>query len=370
MYLQDLSEILFLPQKTILKKDAFLGLGEELLEFGKRGLIVHGTSFTKSGRKDKLSASFPTKLEADFFCRGSGEPTLSEISQVIKKAKSIKAEWIAGIGGGSVLDLAKASAGLFNAKKPPVFYQEGGKLTEKGIPFIAVPTTCGTGSEATPNAVIINAQKKTKLSIRNVRFLARTVILDVGLLQSIPRTVLVYSAMDALVQSYESFVSRGANWFSESLALKAIELIDKNIVPAFQKQNQENLSELLVASYFSGLAFSSSRLGVIHGIAHPLGALYNLPHGLICAACFIPSIRLNREVMGEKYKIISGILGRDFIKRVQTLLDIFNISSPFSGKTILEKEKIIKEAIESGSTAANPKKINREDIEFILNEIF
>jgi alcohol dehydrogenase class IV len=203
-----------------------------------------------------------------------------------------------------------------------------------------------------------------------VRFLARTVILDVGLLRGIPKTVLAYSAMDALAQSYESFTSKGANWFSESLALKAIELIDKNIIAAYQKQNEENLSALLLASYFSGLAFSSSRLGVIHGIAHPLGALYHLPHGLICAVCFIPSIRLNKKVMGKKYQIINKILGRDFIARIKNLLDNLNINSPFRAKAIKDKEKIIKETLNSGSTATNPKKITRKDVEFMLSEIF
>ncbi|MDP2923199.1 MAG: iron-containing alcohol dehydrogenase [Candidatus Omnitrophota bacterium] len=370
MNIGEFPEILYLPQKTIFKKGASLNLCAESFEFGRRGLIVHGNSLNQSKNKEKILKQFPSLAKVDFFCRKSGEPTLDEISEVIRKAKAIKAEWIVGVGGGSVLDLAKAAAGLYNARKKPVFYQEGGTLKEKGIPFIAVPTTCGSGAEVTPNSVITNSQKKTKLSIRDASFLARTVILDVELLFGLTKTTLSYCAMDAFVQAYESFTSRNSTWFSEGLSLKAIELINENIICAHERQTEENLSALLLGSYLAGVAFSSSRLGIIHGIAHPLGVFYGLAHGLICAVCFIPSIKVNKETMGKKYDIISKVLGVDFERRVEALLKTFGISSPFKNKELIEKEKIIKETLESGSTAANPKKITRKDVESILSEIF
>ncbi|MCK4533527.1 iron-containing alcohol dehydrogenase [bacterium] len=359
-----------LPQKTIFKKGSALQIAKETLEYGSQGLIVHGKSFEGSGKKNKILAQFPSYAKVDFFCRSGGEPTLDEITRVINKAKSINADWITGIGGGSVLDLAKASAGLFNAGEKPAFYQEGGKLKERGIPFIAVPTTAGTGSEATINSVIINKEKKVKLSIRAKSFLAKKVILDVELLEGLPPLVISYAAMDALVQAYESYISKNATWFSENFALKAIELICKNILPAYESGKEENLSSLLLGSYFAGIAFASSRLGVIHGIAHPLGALYSLPHGLICSVCLIPSIKINKEIMGKKYEIMSNMAGTDLIKRVEMLLLVFKISSPFKGKPLIEKEKIIEQTLKSGSTAANPKPINAKDVEFILREIF
>jgi alcohol dehydrogenase class IV len=363
-------EELFLPQKTIFKKGASTEIAKEVSDFGLKGLIVHGKSLERSCQKKRIIEGFSLPFKVEYFCRESGEPELSEISRVIKKAKALKADWIVGIGGGSVLDLAKAAAGLFNAEKEPAYYQEGGELEKRGIPFIAVPTTCGTGSEATPNSVIINKEKKIKLSIRDRSFLARKVILDVKLLKSLPQSVMTYAAMDAFVQGYESFVSKGATWFTESLALKAIELIDRNIINAYRAGAEESLSFLLLGSYLGGLALSSSRLGVIHGIAHPLGVLYDLPHGLICAVCFTPSIKLNRKSIGNKYEIISNILGMDFLKRVELLLKTFKIVSPFKGKKIIAKEKIIKETITSSSTLANPRTIKPKDIEFILKEIF
>jgi len=358
-----------LPQKVIYNINSCLQVAEESIECGRNGLIVHGKSLEKNGKINDILAKFPASAKIECFCRGSGEPTISEIKKVIQRAKSIKAQWIVGIGGGSVLDLAKAAAGLYNAKENPEYYQQGGALKEIGIPFIAVPTTAGSGAEATPNSVIIDEAKKVKLSIRDKSFLAKKVILDAGLLKCLPPSVMSYSGMDALVQGYEAFVSKNSTWFSDSFALKAIDLINSNIVPAYKNPDDNNLSSLLLGSFFAGIALASARLGVIHGIAHPLGVLYNEPHGLICSVCLIPSIEINKKAMGEKYKTISGVMGMDFTERVKELLRTFEIQSPFKGQSMLEKEDIIIETLKSGSTAANPKKIEREDVEYILRQL-
>ncbi|HPW65291.1 MAG TPA: iron-containing alcohol dehydrogenase, partial [Candidatus Omnitrophota bacterium] len=269
--------------------------------FGSRGVIVHGASVEKNGLKSSLVPLLKKAgVETAWFCRGKAHPhalqeaSVQEIRDVIALGKNTNARWIAGIGGGSVLDLAKAAAGLYHAHKDPVYYQEGGKLTEKGIPFLAVPTTAGSGSEATLNSVIINPVKKMKLSIRHPAFLASLVILDPVLLKSLPREVIVHSGMDAFVQAYESYISKNASLFTETLALRAIEMIASRLPGAARTKNEDALHEMLFASFLTGIAFSHSRLGVIHGIAHPLGVLYDIPHGLVCSACLIPSIKLNR----------------------------------------------------------------------------
>jgi len=172
------------------------------------------------------------------------------------------------------------------------------------------------------------------------------------------------------VQAYESFISKNATWFSENYALKAIQLLSRHLVPALTNGKEEDLSAILLASFLSGLAFSHSRLGVIHGIAHPLGVLYDLPHGLICSACFVPSIKLNLPVIRQKYEIMSQAVGMDFLVKISELLATFKITSPFKGKPLIEKEKILSETLKSGSTAANPKPVTRDDVEFILKEIF
>ncbi|MFH0986058.1 MAG: iron-containing alcohol dehydrogenase [Candidatus Omnitrophota bacterium] len=361
-----------LPARVLFKKEALSDLAKETVEFGTSGLVVHGASLEKNGLKEKLESELKEAgLSVEFLCRPQGEPTLGEISAAIAKGRSSKITWIAGIGGGSVLDLAKAAAGLFNADEKPVYYQEGGSLKELGIPFIAVPTTAGSGSEVSPNSVIINPEKKVKLSIRHNSFLARKVILDPDLLKGLPFAVLCHSGMDAWVQAYESFISKNATWFSENFALKAIQLISRHLVPALNAGREEDLRGLMLGSFFSGLAFSHSRLGVIHGLAHPLGVLYDVPHGLICSLLFAPSIKLNLEAMGnQRYAIMSQAAGMDLLQKVHELQKTLKIISPFKGKPLLEKEKIILETLSSGSTAANPKTIAREDVEYLLREIF
>ncbi len=366
----DFPQELLLPQKTIYKKDAVFELAAELKEYGSRGLIVHGRSFEEKGHKQRIVKEFTSSLAVEFFCRQGGEPFLEEITAVIDSARSIGAGWIVGIGGGSVLDLAKAAAGLFHGKQKSAYYQQGGKLEEQGIPFIAVPTTAGTGAEATPNAVIIDSLRRVKLSIRDESFLAKKVILDVGLLKDLPLDVIRFSGMDALVQAYEAYISKNATWFSDCCVLKSFELIYKNIIPAYFDKDEKSLSAMLLGSYLGGVAFQSARLGVVHGLAHPLGVLYQLPHGLICAACLEPSIRLNKKAMGKKYAVLSRLSGGDFLKKVRQILSRLKIRSPFENKDLIEKEKIIAEALQSGSTAANPKKIGRPDIEFMLGYLF
>src|SRR3989338_1566420 len=368
--MMDFPQEVLSAQKVIFKPGALNEFANEVREFGSSGMIVHGRSFEKNGLKKKIENDLSFFGKVDFYCRGGGEPSLDEVTEVIGCARLIGAEWIAGIGGGRVLDLAKAAAGLFHTKEAPLFYQEGGKLEKEGIPFVAVPTTAGTGSEATINSVIVNFRNKTKLSIRDKSFLARKIILDPELLKTLSGSALSYSGMDALVQGYEAFISKKATWYSDTFALKSIELISFHLIPAFETRKEEHLSALLLGSYFAGVALASARLGVIHGIAHPLGALYDLPHGLICSVCFIPSIQLNRDAMGKKYELMSQAVQTDFEEKVRELLSRLRITSPFRGKPVIEKEKIIRETLQSGSTAANPKTIVRADVEFLLRQLF
>lgn len=362
---------LAIPQKAILKRGAARTLAGECRVFGSRGVIVHGASLEANGKLAGILAAFPEASAIGLFRRRtSDEPDLGEISEVIAAARRAAACWIAGIGGGSVLDLAKAAAGLYNAAEGPGYYQAGGVLQETGIPFVAVPTTAGTGSEATVNAVIVNKEKMAKLSIRDRSFLARTVILDAELLAGLPREAMSYAAMDAFVQSYESFISKNATPDTEALALKAMALINANIIPAYETSSPDNLEGLLLGSYLCGAAFNASRLGVIHGLAHPLGVLYHEPHGLVCAVLLEPSIRINRDAMGRKYDAMSETVGGDFLARAAALLKALRIASPFKGRAVVREEQMIDEALRSGSTAANPKPVSRDDVVSMLKAVF
>jgi alcohol dehydrogenase class IV len=125
-----------------------------------------------------------------------------------------------------------------------------------------------------------------------------------------------------------------------------------------------------VGSYLAGIALSFARLGVVHGLAHPLGSLYHLPHGVVCAACLPHAIELNRTAFVKKYDTLSATVGGDLLATIKTLMTRLNMKSPFCGQPLREAELIIRETLASGSTKANPKPITRTDVEWLLARLF
>lgn len=365
-----LPETLILPEKTLSGRGAIQGLLQECSRFGNRGILLHGKALQTSSVLADILSRNPTHSEVFTIRHQGNEPTLAQLSDLLKQAHNFKARWIAGVGGGSVLDLAKAAAALFNSTHPPSRYHDGAPLEFPGIPFVAAPTTAGTGSEATINSVLTNETTGAKKSIRDTSMMAKTVILDPALLASCPPSVIAASGMDALTQAIEAFTSRHATWLSDELAINGIRLITANLPLVYRHPATEEANALLTGSYFAGMALSFARLGVVHGIAHPLGSLYHQPHGLVCAACLPLAIELNRKAIGDKYTRMSQAVGQDLLDHVKELMVTLNIRSPFAGKPCPEKERIIGETLASGSTKANPKTITRQDAEWLLAQLF
>jgi alcohol dehydrogenase class IV len=298
------------------------------------------------------------------------EPTLREVSDLIEVARQHQADWIAAIGGGSIMDLAKAATALIHAPHPPAHYHDGAALPDTGLVFIATPTTAGTGSEATLNSVLTNETTGVKKSIRSPCMMARVVILDPALLAGCPPAVVAASGMDALTQAIESYTSRNATWLSDTLALQAVRLIATHLEDVYRDSGSPGAGPLLYGSYLGGVALSFARLGVVHGLAHPLGALYHVPHGAVCAACLPHAVELNRAAFGTKYDSLSQTVGGDLLEFIRGLMLRLAMPSPFSGKMLREKDLIIRETLASGSTKANPKPITQADVEWLLEKLF
>jgi len=361
---------LTLPPRTIMKRGAVSQLLKECASFGKRGVIVHGRSLASSGALKQILAASPDGLKVEPWEHSGGEPTLFHVADLLRTARAFSAEWVAGVGGGSVLDLAKTAAGLLHAQLKPVDYHNGAPISPTRVPFIAVPTTAGTGSEATIVCVLTNAETGVKKSFRHPSFMARLVILDADLLGFCPPPVIASAGMDALTQAIESYTSVGATWFSDGLALKAVSLIAHNLEPVFASPKAAQADDLLLGSYLAGVALSNARLGVVHGLAHPLGARFRVPHGLACAVCLPHAIEFNRGAIGDKYARMSEAVGDDVLAFSRRLLTTFHIQSPFAGKTIADRDVVIRETLASGSTAANPRKVSAADVEHLLDRIF
>ena len=365
-----LPSTLTLPPRTITGAGAIKGLLAECFAFGDRGVLVHGRSLRRSGRLAAILGAAAQDRRVLAWEHPGGEPTLEQVEDALSAARGHNAQWVAGVGGGSVLDVAKSCAGLLEAPAPVEAYHDGRALEPARTAFIAVPTTAGTGSEATIVAVLTNARTGVKKSIRHPSFMARLVILDPELLADCPPPVIAASGMDAFTQAVESYLSNGATWFSDACALRAVALINVSLDAAFANARGAAARDLLEGSYLAGLALSNARLGLVHGLAHPLGARLHQPHGLVCAICLPPVLEFNRAAAAPKFAVLRVALGLDVAVRVAQLNARLGLRSPFAGQPVLERAGIVAETLASGSTAANPRKVTAADVEELLDGLF
>ena len=364
-----LPKSLILPPETRTHSGAVLHLLQECKIYGSRGMLVCGHSLKQSGRLDAVLGIHANDGDILVWMYPGGEPTLEQVEAFLADARVHKPHWVAAVGGGSVIDLAKAGAGLLNATLPVVAYHDGEPIPASFIPFIVAPTTAGTGSEATTVSVLTNTETGVKKSIRHPSFMARLVVLDAGLLDGCPREVVAASGMDALTQAIESYCSAGAVWFTDALALKAVAMIHGSLEAVYhgQKEKQE---ELLTGSYLAGIALSNARLGIVHGLAHPLGARFHAPHGLVCAVCLPHALAFNRAAVPAKYDHLSNVVSMDIEEYVQGLQQHLELRSPFAGMHLVDREAIIDETLASGSTKANPRKVTADDVSLLLDRLF
>lgn len=365
-----LPESIVLPARTLTGAGMVGRLLPECAVFGQRGLIVHGRSLVKHGALARIFQATSADTQVKSWEYAGGEPTLEDLDRLRVAAREHRADWVAGVGGGSVLDLAKACAGLFHAAQAPMAYHNGAPLETPGIPFIAAPTTAGTGSESTVNSVLTNTAARTKKSIRDPKLITRLILLDPDLLAHCPKSVIAHAGMDAFTQAVEAFISRYATWLSDSFALKGVELLAANLEAVYRAGTAEQRLGLLTGSYLGGIGFSLGRLGVVHGLAHPLGLRYHAPHGLVCGICLPYAIELNQEAMGAKYDRLSRVIGADLLTWTRQVLDRLEMISPFKGQALVEKETIIKATLPAWATQANPKPITTDDVEWLLSRIF
>jgi len=363
-------EPLVLPEVTTTGAGRIDTLWINAARFGSRGVIVHGHSLDRSGRLAQLMRKCPPGTAAIAHAHAGGEPTLDQVETARRIVRDHRATWVAAIGGGSVIDLAKSAAGLCHAPGDVESYHNGQPPDADCVPIIAAPTTAGTGSEATINAVLTNTRTGSKKSIRDPRWMPRVVILDSDLLAGCPPAIVAHSGLDALTQAAEAFISRHATWFSDTIALQAVRMIAGALPRVVGGAGDPARQDLLVGSYLAGMALAQARLGIVHGIAHPLGVAFHAPHGQVCALCLPHALALNRPFIGDKYERLSGAVGGDIADVAAAMVRDFRIESPFAGQSLPGRETIIAETLASGSTKANPKTITRADVEWLLDRLF
>ena len=234
----------------------------------------------------------------------AGEPSVAEIDKAVARMREFKAEAVVAIGGGSVLDAGKAIAALLTNRGKVIDYIEGvgkGKqLKRVSAPMIAVPTTSGTGAEATRNAVLLNREKGYKKSLRGNGMLPTIALVDPELTITCPPEITAACGMDAITQLIEGLTSRRSNPITDSLAITGLAAARQFEVLMDDPENIPARQGMALASLTSGIVLSNAGLGVVHALASPLGALFDAPHGALCAALLPAAVRLNGKLAVER----------------------------------------------------------------------
>lgn len=271
-------------------------------QYGKRLLIVTGaTSFTASAAGKTLFADLQAAGFSWEICRVTGEPSPQWVDATVAAWRGQAFDAVLGIGGGSPLDAAKAVAGLLKPGNSVLDHLEGvgAELPYRGepTPFIAVPTTAGTGSEATKNAVLSIAGQFKK-SFRDDKLVAEYAIVDPDLLATCPPAQIAANGMDAFTQLLESYVSTRANPLTDALALAGMEAVRDSLVAFYQNPaDAVARAKMAYASLLSGICLAQTGLGSVHGIVAPLGAFHGVPHGVGCGMLVVAATRLNIDLL-------------------------------------------------------------------------
>lgn len=281
----------FSSTRILFGRGQFARLGELAGQFGRSVLLIgNGGDADEPGslahRAGELLAAAGLKWT---FLRQRGEPQVSDVERGVELARRSGTDVVVALGGGSAIDAAKAVAGVLASGGCPLDYMEvvgeGRKLARPAVPWIAAPSTAGTGAEVTRNAVIACPEKRFKASIRSEYLAARVALVDPELGVGVSAGVTARCGMDALCQLIESYTSNAAGAITDALAIKGIWLAGRSLPRAYScGTDLEARSDMALAALLSGIALANAGLGAVHALAAPLGANFPVPHGVVCAA--------------------------------------------------------------------------------------
>ena len=360
-----MSFALRVPQEVHFGRGEVRKLPEIVARFGRRVFVVTG------------SRPAPVSLPDAVRWSVHGEPEISTADEGARLCRESKCDVVIAIGGGSVLDTAKATAALATNGGEALDYLEGvgrGRLLEQpSLPFIAVPTTAGSGSEATRNSVLRVPDLKVKRSLRSEFMVPRVAVIDAELSESCPLPVAASAGLDALTHLIEGYVSIGAQPTTDALALKGIALAAQGLVSL--SRGKPDTESMALASFWGGVVLANAGLGAVHGLVAPLGGRLSVPHGMGCACLLTATMRMNIEALRARAPRSPALARYDEIAAV--LRDVpdldglrINLGVPSLGTFGLSPDEI--PAIISGSRAGsmnyNPVTLNDSELARILTE--
>ena len=256
-------------------------------------------------------------LAYEIFSEIKPNPTIENVQAGVEAFKAAGADYIIAIGGGSSMDTAKAVGIIINNPEfADVRSLEGVAPTKKAcVPIIAVPTTAGTAAEVTINYVITDVEKNRKMVCVDPHDIPVVAVVDPDMMSTMPKSLTAATGMDALTHAIEGYITKGAWELSDMFHLKAIEIIARSLRGAVDN-TPEGREDMALGQYVAGMGFSNVGLGIVHSMAHPLGALYDTPHGIANAIILPVVMKYNAEATGEKYRDIAKAMG---VKGTETM---------------------------------------------------
>lgn len=287
---------------------------------GKRALVVTGRD---PGRAARLLTFLREAGKSTVSFSVSGEPGTSTIEHGVALARSEPCDFVIGFGGGSVMDAAKAIAAMLTNDGELLDYLEvigrGKALTNTAAPFIAIPTTAGTGTEVTRNAVLASPEHKVKVSLRSPLMLARVALIDPELTHDLPPALTATTGLDALTQLIEPYVCSRANPITDGLCVEGIRRAARSLRTVFNDgQNSGAREDMAVASLFGGFALANAGLGAVHGFAGPIGGMFPAPHGAVCAALLPHVMTMNLRALRQRAPGSEALRRYDEVARLLT----------------------------------------------------
>ena len=367
-------------------KGAIQSIADEAIARGfKKAFICSDPDLIKFGVTKKVTDVLDAKgLVYQIYSDIKANPTIENCQHGVDAFKASGADYLIAIGGGSSMDTAKA-IGIVVAN--PEFYDirslEGVAPTKnKCVPIIAVPTTAGTAAEVTINYVITDTEKNRKMVCVDVHDIPVVAVVDPDMMSSMPKGLTAATGMDALTHAIEGYITAGAWELSDMFHLKAIEIIAKSLRGAVAN-TPEGREGMALGQYVAGMGFSNVGLGIVHSMAHPLGALYDTPHGVANAIILPTVMEYNAPATGEKYRDIAKAMGVDGVDAMtleearKAAIDAVkqlskDVGSPADLKEIVKKEDLdflAQSAYDDACRPGNPRETSVAEIKALYESL-
>jgi alcohol dehydrogenase class IV len=292
----------------------------EAAGIGKRAFVITGQSPERA--RSLLEQLNKHAIEYVTFSVPT-EPTTTIVIEAVEQAREAKSDLVIGIGGGSTIDTGKVIAAMLTNSGNLLDYLEvvgqGKPLTTSPAPYIAIPTTAGTGAEVTRNAVIAVPEKQVKVSMRSPLMLPRLAVVDPELTHSMPPSTTASTGLDALTQLIEAYVSNKANPMTDGICREGLKRAGRSLRQAYENGSDSSAREdMALASLFSGLALANAKLGAVHGFAGPLGGMISAPHGVICARLLPFVCETNVQALNSREPSSPALARYDEVARILT----------------------------------------------------